>query len=178
MEEEIQKLEEHEEQYKIFQDDSRIVVDEGDLEPIERLLQHKYDKYKFVSQDFLKRNHLKRSSNSSSKKSKVAMMDVVKPAPRSSKRRATVSVQMRSSPPSRTKQTSREIETSAAKATKSLNRASDILEKLAEVKVSRSEIRDKISPARAESILKRISESQSRVSSSSDTKKKRSDRNE
>lgn len=176
IEQEIQQLEEHEAQYQIFQDDSRVVVDEGDLEPIERLLQHKYDKYKYVSQEFLKRNHLKKSSKSAMKSSKKANIVVEKPVSRSLKQRARVSVRFQSSPSSRTDKTPREIATSTAKSTKRSTRASDILEKLADVKISRSEVREgRISPERAESILKRISESSQ--GKATETKKKSSDRN-
>lgn len=54
-------LELHDRQYHAFADDSRVHVSSDDDAPVQRLLAHRFDKFKFVSEDFLARNRLQRA---------------------------------------------------------------------------------------------------------------------
>lgn len=155
----MEKIEAHEEQYQIFQDDSRVIVDEDDSEPIERMMKHKYDKFKYVSPDFLKRNQLKKSNQLTKKTSKSSQ--VKQSHLSSSDRKAKVSVSLQTSP-TKSSKLSKRIDSSPSKDVKESSRAYDILERLADVKIAKSNIQDRISPERAESILRRISEGSGR----------------
>ena len=58
VDEEAELIEQQLEQYEAFTDDRRVLVVEGDETPIERLMKHKYKKFKYVSKGFLLRNKL------------------------------------------------------------------------------------------------------------------------
>jgi hypothetical protein len=79
IEEELIAIEKFEEQYQAFTDDSRVHVVEDDVEPIQRLLRHKYNKFKYNSKDFLMRNHI-HTKKSKSKKTKEIFKSTTKPS--------------------------------------------------------------------------------------------------